>query len=273
MINGSGGTHGLILSGYKDASFGQGQEAAAGNWVVGGLGANGYLYNMPLSKTAKTSYANLNYLVTQSNLPTTDLGTVPNCVAPASSCTLPTDQAIIDTKFQPRIYTVKGDLTLNSVSGDYTFPTGKYVILVNGKIIINTKIHVNPGSFVLFSSSDDINVAATVGENLASSQASDLEGYYSTDKSFNIRSNDPLGQAANCAASPLPAPDLRLNVGGSIVVNASTGNGGSFNYTTRDMCGLDKQYPVFTVTERPDFLLNAPSYLMFPKRLWQEIAP
>ncbi len=270
MLNGAGGTHGLINTGSKDANFGQGQEAAAQSWLAGGFALNyPYIYNMPLSKETRTSYANLSYLVNQSNLPNSNLNTIAGCGFPSIDCKLPTDIA----SFPSYIYTVDGDLNLNNSSGAYTFPDGQYVILVKGKININTQIHVSPGSFVLFSSSDNINVAATVGENTASSLASDLEGYYSTDNSFNVLSNDRDGQSANCAATPAPSPDLRLNVQGSIVVNASTINGGSFNYATRDMCALDKQCPVFTITERPDFILNAPSYLMFPRRVWQEVAP
>jgi hypothetical protein len=287
MTNGAGGTHGLINTGSNDATFGNGQEAAAQNWVVGGLGAGSYqyVYNMPLSKTAKTSYANLSYLVRQSNLPTTNLNTIANCGVPSTDCKLPTDPLL----FPAYLYTVDGDLNLHGTGlpESYTFPDGKYVILVKGDLNIDTNIIVPNGSFVLFSVSGNINVANTVGaqpgttclpaiSNLAPNNVStgcDLEGYYSTDKSFNVLGNDTVGQAANCAATPAPNPDLRLNVAGAIVVNAVTTNGGSFNYATRDMCGFDKQCPVFTITERADLLLNAPSYLMFPRRVWQEVAP
>jgi hypothetical protein len=266
MINGVGGTHGLINTGFKDATFGQGQLASAKAWLVGGSAGNSYAYNMPLSKQTKTAYANLSYLVKQSNVSTTDLATLANCGIPSTSCNLPPDNSL----FPSKVYTVNGDLTLNGTNGTYTFPIGQYVILVNGKININTKIVVPVGSFVLFSASGDINVAATVGDtyNIATSN---LEGYYSTDKSFNILGKNSSGNGANCATTN--NEDLRLNVAGSIIVNASTINGGSFNYSQRDMCAYDKQCPVFTISERPDFILNSPTFLMFPRRVWQEVAP
>jgi len=150
------------------------------------------------------------------------------------------------------------------------------VILVKGKITINTQVHVPSGSFVLFAASDNIDVAATVGEttptvcNITTGTGCDLEGYYSTDKSFTLLSKDPTGGGANCGT---PDPDLQLNAAGSIVVHANTGGVGGFSYTERDMCNFDSQCPVFSITERPDFVLNAPGFLLFPRRLWQEVAP
>ena len=97
LVNGTDGTtHGLINTGSDNATFGGagGQEAAAQNWLVGGIGNYSYAYNMALSNQARTAYANLSYVVSQSNVPHTDLSTIPGCTAPASSCNLPTDPAI-----------------------------------------------------------------------------------------------------------------------------------------------------------------------------------
>jgi hypothetical protein len=57
---------------------------------------------------------------------------------------------------------------------------------------------------------------------------------------------------------------------GAVVVNAG-GSGGSFTIQ-RDMCDHDK-CPTFSIAARPDFILNAPSYLLSPTIIWQEIAP
>ncbi|HUD04689.1 MAG TPA: SdrD B-like domain-containing protein [Patescibacteria group bacterium] len=262
LAPGVGGTHGLVNTGSGGADFGQGQAAAANSWLVGGIGAGNYpyVYNMPLSNQARTAYTNLSFLVKQSNVVTKPLSGVSGC-GDLSNCQLPVD-------LPTGVYTTDQNLTLNGANGTYTFPAGKYVILVNGKLTINTKIFVPNGSFVLFSASDDINVASSVGD-VANSTASNLEGYYSTDKSFNVQSKDASGGGANCAAND---EDLRLNVAGSIVVNATTNNNGGFYYQ-RDLCADDKKCPVFTITERPDFILNAPTFLMFPRRVWQEVAP
>jgi len=266
-VVGAGGTHGIIDTESGGADFGQGQQTAANSWLVGGIGSGNYpyAYTLPLSNQTRTSYTNLSYLIKQSNIPTKPLSGVSGC-SDLSNCTLPADTNSFPSGV---VYTVDNNLTLNGTDGSYTFPSGgKYVILVNGKITINTKIFVPNGSFVLFSASDDINISPTVGD-ISHTTASNLEGYYSTDKSFNVQGKDATGAGANCATSD---EDLRLNVAGAIVVNADTTNGGGFYYQ-RDMCADDKLCPVFTITERPDFILNSPTMLMFPRRLWQEIAP
>jgi hypothetical protein len=276
LASGAGGTHGLINTGSGGANFGQGQEAAAQNWLVGGNAGNyPYTYTMPLSNQAKTAYANLSYEIKQSDVQTTPLNNIPNWTGcnDLSNCTLPGNGDTDTTAFPSGVYTVgdtnTADLTLKSASGTYTFPVGgQYVILVNGILNINTKIIVPNGSFVLFSTANDINVASGVGDSY-NSTASDLDGYYSTDKSFNVLGQGTNGSAADCGTT---TGDLRLNVTGSIVVNSVTTNGGGFYYN-RDLCSNDQFCPVFTITERPDFLLNAPSFLMFPRRIWQEVAP
>jgi hypothetical protein len=266
---GAGGTPGVVNTGSGNANFGQGQ-ASAQNWLVGGIGSGNYpyVYNMPLSNQTRTSYVNLSYLVRQSNIQTKSLSDY--CGSGGlSDCTLPTTTDDFPSGF---VYMVNADLTLDSPDGpggSYTFPSGgKYTILVDGILTIKTKVLVPNGSFVLFSASDDINVASTVGD-IYSSTTPNLEGYYSTDKSFNVQGKDPTGSGANCATND---EDLRLNVAGSIVVNAVTTNGGGFYYQ-RDMCASNLKCPVFTITERPDFVLNVPTFLMFPRRVWQEVAP
>jgi hypothetical protein len=276
VVNGEGGTHGIINTGAGGADFGQGQAAAAQNWIVGGIGSGNYpdVYNMPLSEEARTSYDNLSYLIGQSNVQTTPLDSYCGSGGP-SNCQLPTDTSTIppgdNTGFISGVYTVKGDLNLQGSGSpeSYTFPAnGSYVILVSGKLTINTKVFVpGPdvnganGSFVLFSVKGDIDVAPTVGDD-AYTLTPNLEGFYSTDNSFNVQGTN------DCSSQP----DLRLNVEGSIVVNAVTTNGGALNYA-RDLCANSIKCPVLTVTERPDFVLDSPPFLMFPRRLWQEVAP
>ena len=226
---------------------------------------------MPLSKETHTSYNNLNYVIHQSNIQTRSLADY--CTGSLTNCSLPTTPA----DFPSGVYTVdNNNLTLTSASGTYTFPSGRnYTILVNGILTINTKVVVPNGSFVLFSSSDNINIANTVGEtipticNLATHAGCSIEGYYSTDKSFSVLGKGANGAAVDCSTG---TEDLQLNVAGSIVVNADTSNNRGFYYN-RDMCADDLRCPVFTITERPDFWLNAPTFMMFPRRLWQEVAP
>jgi len=143
----------------------------------------------------------------------------------------------------------------------YTFPAGNYVILVNGNLTIDTKLIVPPGSTVTFIVSGDITVTSSVGESVITSTASDIEGFYSTDKSFIIQGTN------NCSVGT----DKRLNVAGTIVVNAAK-TGGSFQYL-RDLCGGNASCPVFSIQERVDFILNAPELIKRQNIIYREEAP
>ena len=130
--------------------------------------------------------------------------------------------------------------------------------MVDGDLYIENNIHVLPGYTALFSVSGDIHVAASVGyENETTYPDSsgtvntNLEGWYSTDKSFIVE-----GLSGESGANKCPTTDKRLNVAGAIVVNAALG-GGSFDNTQRDLCDKDLTCPVFYIQERPDFTLNA----------------
>ena len=265
-------TTGILNAGSGNVSLGGGSLSSAQSWLVGGV-SSPYVYDMPLSGQARTSYGNLTYLISQSSLASIPLSTVCNL----SNCQLPAN-------LPSATYTVSGDLTLgNGSGGTYTFPvantnTGQYVFLVSGKIYIKTRLLVPDGSFVLFSAGDDIHVDASVGESSdlsicqpatvlnQTSTNCDIEGYYSTDKSFYA---DGLG-----GAKPYDCPtlDKKLNINGSIVVNAVTSNKGGFYYN-RDLCADDLLCPVLTLTQRPNLMLNGPAWVMFPRRVWQEVAP
>jgi len=277
LLPGSGGTPGLLAAGSGTIDLGElgGQVSGpAWNWTVGGF--SGYSYNLPTSGATKTSYGNLNYIVKQSHLATTSLTNLAGC-SNLANCRLPASFPAGTT-----IFTADGDVTISNPTS-YVFPTdSKYVFLINGKLNIKTKILVPNGSFVLFSSSDDINIDPSVGESNLQyacqpstvaggiSSHCDLEGYYSTDKSFNLESYDSSGTGQNCSTGN---SDLKLNAAGSIVVNAVTSNNGSLSYQTRSLCTGNVGSPVFTVAERPDFILSYPTFLMTTRRYWQEVAP
>jgi hypothetical protein len=256
-IAGSGGTPGIIYLGNStlsssDLGQGQGSPYQNGlnppwNWII-----QQDLYTQRTAQI-KTSYTYVDSLIKQSGLPKTDITTVSGC-SNLLNCQLPSNLA-------NGIYIANG--TLNLTGPSYTFPTGKnFVILVNGDLNIKTQIHVpkNPGSTVLFTASQDINVDSSVGTSDITSSTTQVEGYYSADRNFNA-----LG------GNTCPTSDLRLNIGGSVVVNASL-NGGSFN-NQRDLCAGNLQCPVFQIQERPDFILNAADLFKVQRRVWQEIAP
>ncbi len=259
-LTGGGGTPGIIYAGAGSYDFGSGQASQNPpyGWVVGGTAyPDTYMPTTP--GLIRTSYSYMRSQASQSNLNPVDIssycggGGIANCT--------------LSTSLPNGLYISNGDLTLTGAS--YTFPTGRnFVVLVNGNLNIQTEIHVpnNPGSTAFFTVSGDINVASNVGEAAEESIRSNVEGYYSTDGSFYVKSLDATGKGLNC-----PTADKRLNVAGAIIVNAAL-KGGSF-VNQRDLCEGNLQCPAFMVMERPDFILNSPEFLKSGRRVWQEIAP
>jgi len=242
---------GIMFTGNGLADFGQG-NASVNNWVVG---KGPYLNTVKLSQ--ETSYASVKQSMSDNGITPIDL-TQGTCSTP-NNCVLPDN-------LTPGVYIVNNsDLTLNGNNNTYTFPSGAYTFLINGTLNINTKILVPGGSVVLFTTSGDIKVNGSIGEADSTSLTPDIEGYYSADGNFIVQNSLNNLSTSNC-----PTKDLRLNAQGAIVVNAN-GAGGSFQ-VKRDMCENDI-CPTFSIQVRPDFVLNAPSYLMHVTRIWQEIAP
>lgn len=253
---GGGATPGVISVGSGSFNFCPGGAPTAGGcqnsasstqWVAGGLPSD---YPSSFSSVnpgiVRTSY---NYLL--------------SIVKQAGITPTPVTAAMFTGTLAHGVYQSTGDLTLgNATGGTYTFPTGDFVVLVNGNLYLKENIKVAHGSTVLFSVSGSIYVDPSVGEGSYTSYATDIEGFYSADKDFVIQG----GNGNNC-----PTGDKRINIGGSVVVNASL-NGGTLS-NQRDLCGNDLSCPTIYVAGRPDFLLNAPLFFMNTRRIWQEVAP
>ena len=126
---------------------------------------------------------------------------------------------------------------------------------------LNGEIHVPIGSSVLFSVNGNITVDESVGGTY-NVTTPHLEGYFSADGSF-----DTGGNSTDCTVGA----DKRLNIAGSVVVNAAQA-GGSFT-NNRDMCEFNLQCPSSYVEDRPDFVLNAPDFIKHPNFIWHEVAP
>lgn len=249
-LRGSGGTPGIINCAGSTCNFGAGQASQNPyNWQIGPPNTSTYT---PKSAELITSYNSMLARAQQSGITPTPLGSSQCGAGGISNCVLAAGLA-------NGVYIANGNLTLTGAS--YTLGANRdVVILVNGDLNINTEFHVPVGSTALFSVSGNINVASTVGELVATSLRSNVEGYYSTDRNFNV-----LG------TNSCPTADRRLNVAGSVVINAAL-TGGSLNYD-RDLCANNLQCPIFMVLERPDFVLNAPDFFKTTRRIWQEIAP
>lgn len=250
--NGAAGRPGVVYSGGGSSYFRDGQASPNPyNWKVGGtssLDAENYTPAIP--GVMKTSYTYINSLLNQNGITPINLNTLTGCSNPASSCSLPNN-------LQNGVYIASGNVDLTRAN----FAGGRdYVILVPGNLIIRSPIDVPVGSTVLFTVRGDIIVDVSVGQANERSTAPSIQGWFSSDHNFTINGSN------NC-----PNSDRRLNVEGAIVVNASL-TGGSFN-NNRDLCLGNKTCPVFYIKERPDFILNAPLFLMNSRRVWQEIAP
>ena len=188
-----------------------------------------------------------------------------------SSCNLPAN-------LPDNIYVANSDVTLNA----YTFPLDKnYVFLIKGNLTINGNILIPTGSDAAFAVTGNIYVNPTVGESSMTSSAANIEGLYTTDQSFIIN-RDTTSPTCNTDGSPV---DLRLNIVGSIVVNAAN-TGGTFQ-NNRDFCIDDLTCPIFTTGDedgnpggaRPGagngltYILNAPQFIMHKNYFFQEVNP
>jgi hypothetical protein len=260
-LNGPQGTPGVINSGSIAPSFCSGGDPGCLNlssspqWVTGGAA-----YPDPFRPSnlgiIKTSFGYMSSLAQAGGV---DLTSSSNdlaqyCSGGIANCTL-------SSSIPHEVYIAKGNLTL--VGSGYTFPSGQnFVILVNGDLTIKEEIHVPTGSTVLFTTSKNIYIDSGVGESSITSTASDIEGFYSADQSFIVQK----GPGVSC-----PASDNRLNIAGSIVVNAGL-NGGTFQ-NQRDLCAGDIQCPSVYIGGRPDLIINSPQFIWSTKKVWQEITP
>jgi hypothetical protein len=242
-------TPGIIFSGDGTASFGQGQASSA-NWLIGGTV---YPEVFPASTTnqLQSSYQYLVDTTKSAAITPTDLTSLATC-RNLSNCTLP-------ATLPNGVYQANGDTTLNA----YTVAANKdYVFLINGTVTINGTITVPNTSTALFAADKDIIIPSTVGApaTFPLPQAQ-LQGFYSAGKNFTIQGIN------NC----LTGADRMLVVAGAIVVNANGAGGDLINQ--RDLCGNNPHYPAFSIQARPDFILNAPSFLMKQNTSFREEAP
>lgn len=255
---GSGSTPGIIFAG--DGSSISSNQASVNKWLVGGS-ASGYpeTYSPTNTGAVRTSY---NYVLNAAKGTTIlNLATqVGGCSQSGTDITCDTSNAAWNpANLAHGTYQANGNLILNGPG--ITFSGNKnFVFLVNGDLQINEEIHVTIGSTAFFTTSGSIKVASSVGQTTPTVATSNLEGYYSADKDFIA-----LGNTPSCS----PA-DERLNIAGAVVANASLG-GYEFD-NRRDLCAGNSN-PSFTVTERPDFILNSPSLVLNSKRIFREVAP
>jgi hypothetical protein len=238
---------GIVFSGNATPDFGQGQASAAPyNWTAGNtITAEKFKPTMPM--VIKTSYEYVSAHARQSGLTPTDLST--KCSL--NNCTL--------TALPHGLYQTDPDaLTDLHVKTSNLSGNQNYVFLISGDLYIDGPITIAQGSTATFSVAGNIYVNPTVGNASATDTTADIEGLYSTDKSFIVNTT------GTC-------PDLRLNISGSVVVNAAL-QGGSFQ-NNRNLCDSNASCPTVSFTQRPDLLLNAAALIKYNNHVWKELTP
>lgn len=247
-----------------------GGQASSPNYQVGNT-TYPETYSPVQPGVIETSYEYLTGVAASSGIDLTDPTRQLSNFCSLSSCNLPAN-------LPDNIYVANSDVTFNA----YTFPLGKnYVFLIKGNLTINGNILIPTGSDAAFAVTGNIYVNPTVGESSMTSSAANIEGLYTTDQSFIINRNT-TSPTCNTDGTPI---DLRLNIVGSVVVNA-TNTGGTFQ-NNRDFCIDDLTCPVYTTGgedgnpggTRPGagngltYILNAPLFIMHKNYFFQEVNP
>lgn len=287
LNSGSGGTPGVIFSGNNLYDFcledGDCKDTRSSEerWVVGGQPSTGYpeTFTPAIHGTTRTSYSYLSGVVKQAGITPTPL---PDDCYDSSGCAL--------SDLDPGIYKNKAgttDVYIKSSTfqkkGSSSSQESYYVFLIDGENDIKGNLHIlgninvtpPPNAATLtVSVSGNISIDKDVGGGAGANTPIHVEGFYSVDGSFIVESEAGTNAIdSNCNTTP-QNPDKRLNMAGSVVVNAGYG-GGTFD-NRRSLCGNTNgnvNYPTFQIEERPDFILNAPDILKHPSFVWQEVAP
>lgn len=266
-IANSNNSAGLIFSGNTNPFWGGATWVPEQTQIVGGTSFP-EKFKLPNPNTTRTSY---DFMVTTARQNGIELKPL-ELECELTNCILPNN-------IQNGTYESDGDLTLaassncgGSRSNCYKFSNNsKIVILVKGNLTINEDILVPTDSSVTFSVKGDIIVKKDVGVAYNTScdptdhDGCNIEGFYSADEDFIIEgygTNDCVNGGIN---------EKRLNVAGSIIVNAGQKGGAIQNQ--RDLCILNLQCPTYTITGRPDFLLNSVDFIQHPNYIWKEEAP
>lgn len=232
---------GIVFTGSGTPSFVPG-NASSTNQVVGGT-IYPEVYVPPGAGGIVTSYTYLNAKAQATDTAPINLSTV--CTV--SNCTLPAN-------LPQGIYRANSDVTLNAST---FLPNRHYVFLVNGNLTIRGNVITPVSASSVFAVSGNIIIPASVGNPVATTTPN-LSGIFSTDRSFIMQSNN------NCT-------DLRINLEGTLIVNAAR-TGGSLQ-NARNLCASNATTPTLQMTQRLDFVLNLPNFVRLQENTLEEGAP
>jgi hypothetical protein len=268
VVDSLNGVTGVVFSGNGAANFCTPgpctNRSSTKQWVADGT-------QTPLfTAQTRTSYTYMSKAITDNFI--TPLALDASICGVGPTCNLATGV------IQKGVYQSSGNITLGGAT-TYTFPSGSgvyYVFLINGDLRIAQNILVPNGVTATFIASGDIiidksvsspNGIACVAPTVLNdtSTGCNVEGFYSADKNIIIDGNGEAG----CLGGG--TPDTMVNVAGVLVANANRGSNKFI--LTRDLCDDNLSYPVVSVTQRVDFLLNAPEFIRYAKYNWKEELP
>ena len=138
-------------------------------------------------------------------------------------------------------------------------PNGSTALFsVSGNIIVGTDVGEPAYDATCIAPTTQDGYSSDIQSDIPSSCS--IEGTYSADKYFVIDGHN------DCSTDT----DKKLNIAGNVIANAGL-TGGTF-VNRRDLCA-GNYCPVFTLTNRTDFILNSPSFIRKNNYTWQETAP
>lgn len=160
-------------------------------------------------------------------------------------------------------YVSEGDVTI--VKPWTVQSNQKLVIFVKGNVFIKNRITVNPGGFVAFISSGNIEVDASVADPDETSTNSLVSGVFVADGVLRIASKGPNNSKPG---------DGKFIGSGTFVGWSGIELLRDYRDATDANSGVNSyNYPTELFLDRPDFALNMPDQMKRPSIDWREVAP
>jgi hypothetical protein len=242
---------GIAFTGDASADYGRGDVSSSGR-SVGGIS---YPEVYSGANSLKTSATGLRSAAEKAGYTIIQLDSVPACSNPDQHCNLQGQMK--------GFYATGGDLMIDQ---PLNIASGNYVIVADGDITFgkDVKITVAQGATLIIAAGKDMIVDQSISppSNACPVPEGQLQGIFSAGRNFIVQGNN-----GDCSK---PA-DTMLNIDGSLIINAEL-NGGTLQ-NQRDLCGGNVSYPSLTVTSRPDFILNLPTFIFKENVIMHEDTP
>ncbi|MCB9813646.1 MAG: Ig-like domain-containing protein [Pseudomonadales bacterium] len=169
------------------------------------------------------------------------------------------------------IYYSNSDLSIDFSTTQNVVSSRNIVIFVNGNLSLTSNqdtrmLTVEPGGFIAFIVSGDINFDANIGNTNETNLDTNVEGVFVADGSINVKgySDDPINDDT--------LKDNKFVGAGTFVgwsgINLTRDYENTNDITDKQLNNLN---PIETFIFRPDFNINVPTIMMKPSIVWQEV--